>query len=87
MKGSKSPRDFHKLDLVNRQLFSSMREFDLVKDAVKGKSQIGIGSFGSVSLVQHKNTGVKYAIKMVKLAQVSLMVGGKLTHRPPALFR
>lgn len=45
------------------KLLSSLDDFEHVK--LKGKDRLGKGSFASVRLVRHKETGQLYALKEV----------------------
>ena len=58
--------DNYKLNLVDNGLFYSILEFDFIKDPIKNKSQLGMGSFGEVKLAINKKNKQKYAIKIVK---------------------
>ncbi|KAL4441400.1 hypothetical protein ABPG74_013695 [Tetrahymena malaccensis] len=61
----------YKLDLANNKKFSSITEFEFIKDPKKNKTQLGVGSFGEVKLAIHKKSGAKFAIKIMNLKNMN----------------
>ncbi|KAL4464498.1 hypothetical protein ABPG72_003908 [Tetrahymena utriculariae] len=61
----------YKLDLVNNKKYSSIAEFEFIKDPKKNKTQLGVGSFGEVKLAIHKKSGAKFAIKIMNLKNMN----------------
>ncbi|EAR93776.2 Serine/Threonine kinase domain protein (macronuclear) [Tetrahymena thermophila SB210] len=61
----------YKLDLANNKKFSSITEFEFIKDPKKNKTQLGVGSFGEVKLAIHKKSGTKFAIKIMNLKNMN----------------
>lgn len=53
------------MEKAEPKLLSSLEDFEHVK--LKGKDRLGKGSFASVMLVRHKETGAFYALKEVTL--------------------
>ncbi len=53
------------IEIQSKGIFSNIDEFIFLKDPVKGKNNIGVGSFGEVKLAKHKESGNLYAIKIV----------------------
>jgi hypothetical protein len=59
-----------KKQLLNKGVFKSLSEFQLLADPKKGSSLIGMGSFGEVSLVKCKKDKRIYAIKQVISSEI-----------------
>jgi hypothetical protein len=69
------------IDIPSKGIFNNIDQFTFLKDPVKGKATIGVGSFGEVKLAKHIESGNLYAIKIVILIFFSSIILNILTNK------